>query len=82
MDPSSKFQNHLSAAESSLAPGHRQHWGRGTSFRKPNLSTRWAQRRKTGARVSLALNVHGPLPQSGCRDVDAARVNSAGQDCS
>lgn len=57
-------------------------WGWGTSFRKPYLSTPWAQRRKTGARISLALNVHGPLPQSGCRDVDAARVNSAGQDCS
>lgn len=26
MDPSPKFQNHLSAAESSLAPGHRQRW--------------------------------------------------------
>lgn len=35
--------------------------GWGISFRKSNLSTPWAQRRKTEARVSLALNVHSPL---------------------
>ena len=29
MDPSLKFQNSLSAAESSLAPGHRQRWHMG-----------------------------------------------------
>ena len=54
----------------------------GISFRKPNLSTPWAQRRKTEARVSLALNVHSPLQPRGCSDTDAACVNSAGWDCS
>lgn len=56
--------------------------GWGISFRKSNLSTPWAQRRKPEARVSLALNVHSPLQQSGCCDIDAACVNSAGWDCS
>ena len=32
-------------------------WGWGISLQKPNLSTPSVQRRKTGARASLALNV-------------------------
>lgn len=56
-------------------------WARGISLRKPNLSTPWAPRRKTEARVSLAPSAHRPLQPSGCCDIQAACVNSTGRDC-
>lgn len=50
--PSRKFQNHLRAARATWPRSICSvvAWGWGTPYPEPNLSTPWAQRRKTEAR--------------------------------